>query len=127
MRRILAAVALSFAGCHAQAKRPETAYERIEARMPALLAMIDRLGGEIAALPDCRAVAAHLRKFGLDHAHELPELDALRARLSPPEQERFAWEHVEDERHLTAVFRSIASICADSTEVSAARSIAGFR
>jgi len=129
---LLVVIGIALSGCPPATLTPTskapTAYDRIEARMPAFLAMIDGLGAEVAALDgDCRKVAATLRKFGYEHSSELHELENLRARLSPAERERFNWEHADDERHLREVFRSLSNSCPGDADVGAARSLAGFR
>ncbi|MBX3161202.1 MAG: hypothetical protein KF773_34895 [Deltaproteobacteria bacterium] len=125
----LAVAMLVLAACHPSPRpRPApTAYERIEARLPGFVAMMTGLGKELEAIDNCRDVAARLRRFGLEHADELPELEELRARLSPAERERFAWEHDDEERELAKAFHTVASACSDNAEVGAARAIAGFR
>jgi len=104
------------------------AYAELERRIPKLVAAMDQLATDLAAVnDDCPKIAAVLRKWGSVYAIELDALWELKNKLTPDERELYEHDHEEDANRLGPVFDASISSCHGDEEVEDALTIAGFR
>lgn len=125
MKRALFALLLA---CGGGEKRPKSAYDELEVRIPKMLTAFDRLATDLGAVKDdCEQIAAVLRKWGSQYAVELDALAELKAKLTPEERERYEHEHDEDAQRLTPVLDASLGTCQGDSQVEDALTVAGFR
>jgi hypothetical protein len=132
------AAAVLLVACHHDAPPPpppasapaaahQEPLDELEHDFDAVVVAFDELSKTIAdAHGDCPSIAAALRKFGADHAAELPKLAELMKRLAPEEQEKFKFDHEEEGKRITKPVELAFGACPADRDVAAAVKVAGF-
>ncbi len=137
IRAVAFAIAITCAACSSSAAtKPapgtappaRSAYDELEARIPKIVAAMDRLATDLTAVADdCSKVASVLRRWGSQYAVELDALWELKTKLTPDEKDRYLLEHDDEAKHVGPVFDAAHGNCTGNQQVEDALTVAGFR